>query len=145
MKALVTGAAGQLGLEISRCFARDAEVVALTRAELDVVDHAAVLAAIRSARPDVVVNCAAYNDVDGAETDPVTAMAVNGFAVRSLATAARETGDTGALRHRFRVRRTDGPAIRRVGRAGPTKRVRHLKARRGVVRGRCATALHSSG
>ena len=94
MKALVTGAAGQLGLEISRCFARDAEVVALTRAELDVVDHAAVLAAIRSARPDVVVNCAAYNDVDGAETDPVTAMAVNGFAVRSLATAARETGAT---------------------------------------------------
>ncbi len=94
MKALVTGAAGQLGLEISRCFGRDAEVVSLTRAELDIVDHAAVLAAIQGARPDVVVNCAAYNDVDGAETDPVTAMAVNGFAVRSLAIAARETGAT---------------------------------------------------
>ena len=92
MKVLVTGAAGQLGLEVSRVFAQRGEVVALPRARLDICDHEAVLQVMRETRPDVILNCAAYNDVDGAETDPVTAMQVNGFSVRSLATAARETG-----------------------------------------------------
>ena len=94
MTTLVTGASGQLGLEISRRFDRDGDVVAMTRAQLDITDHGAVLATVARARPDVIVNCAAYNDVDGAETDPVTAMTVNGLAVRSLAAAARETGAT---------------------------------------------------
>ena len=94
MTTLVTGASGQLGLEVSRRFGRDGDVVAMTRAQLDITDHGAVLAAVARARPDVIVNCAAYNDVDGAETNPVTAMTVNGLAVRSLAAAARETGAT---------------------------------------------------
>jgi dTDP-4-dehydrorhamnose reductase len=94
MTTLVTGASGQLGLEISRRFGRDGDVVAMTRAQLDITDHGAVLAAVARARPDVIVNCAAYNDVDGAEINPVTAMTVNGLAVRSLAAAARETGAT---------------------------------------------------
>jgi dTDP-4-dehydrorhamnose reductase len=94
MTTLVTGASGQLGLEISRRFDRDGDVVAMTRAQLDITDHGAVLAAVARARPDVIVNCAAYNDVDGAEINPVTAMTVNGLAVRSLAAAARETGAT---------------------------------------------------
>ena len=92
MKVLVTGAAGQLGLEISRVFAQDGEVVACSRARLDICDHAAVLQVTSETRPDVILNCAAYNDVDGAETDPVAAMQVNAFGVRSLAAAARETG-----------------------------------------------------
>ena len=90
--ALVTGASGQLGLGISRLFAQRGRVVALSRAQLDITDHEAVLFAAREAQPTVILNCAAYNDVDGAETDPVTAMQVNGFGVRSLAAAARETG-----------------------------------------------------
>ena len=92
MKALVTGAAGQLGLELTRVFGQDGEVVALPRARLDICDHEAVLHVTRETRPDVILNCAAYNDVDGAETDPGAAMQVNGFGVRSLAAAARETG-----------------------------------------------------
>ena len=92
MKALVTGAAGQLGLELTRVFGQDGEVVALPRARLDICDHEAVLHVTRETRPDVILNCAAYNDVDGAETDPVAAMQVNGFGVRSLAAAAREVG-----------------------------------------------------
>ena len=66
MKALVTGAAGQLGLEISRVFAQDGEVVAFPRARLDICDHEAVRQVTRETRPDVILNCAAYNDVDGA-------------------------------------------------------------------------------
>ena len=92
MKTLVTGAAGQLGLESSRLFAQGGEVVALPRARLDIGDHEAVLQIVRETRPDVILNCAAYNDVDGAESDPVAAMQVNAFGVRSLAAAARETG-----------------------------------------------------
>ena len=92
MKALVTGAAGQLGRAISRVFGRDGEVMALTRAQLDICDHDAVLRVARETRPDVILNCAAYNDVDGAETDPVAAMQANGFALRSLAAAARASG-----------------------------------------------------
>ena len=47
---------------------------------------------MRRERPDVVVNCAADNDVDGAETEPLRALAVNAFAVRALARAADECG-----------------------------------------------------
>ena len=94
MKVLVTGAAGQLGGAIVREFARGHEVVALTRQQLDLTDHAAVLAIVSDVRPSVMVNCAAYNDVDGAEADAVIALNVNAFGVQSLARAAQEGGAT---------------------------------------------------
>ena len=50
--------------------------------------------AVADARPDVIVNCAAYNNVDGAEDRPPDAFAVNAFAVRSLARAAEDAGAT---------------------------------------------------
>ena len=90
MRTLVTGAAGQLGLGVSRVFQKEGEVVALPHTQLDICDHEAVLEAAREVRPDTIVNCAAYNDVDGAESDPFSAMQVNGIGVRSLAAAARE-------------------------------------------------------
>jgi dTDP-4-dehydrorhamnose reductase len=92
-RVLVTGASGQLGAVMVRAFA-DSEVIAHTRASLDVTDADAVRRAVAAAAPQVIVNCAAYNDVDGAEESPVTALAVNAFAVRSLARAAAETGAT---------------------------------------------------
>jgi len=54
------------------------EVVALARADLDIVDADAVRAAVDAARPDAIVNCAAWTDVDGAEADEAAATAVNG-------------------------------------------------------------------
>jgi len=88
VKVLVTGAGGQLGRTVAPVFASEHEVAALTRGDLDLTDAAAVRATVDGLRPGVIVNCAAYNAVDGAEDDPVTALAVNAFGVRSLARAA---------------------------------------------------------
>jgi dTDP-4-dehydrorhamnose reductase len=90
---LVTGASGQLGSEIVRAFG-DRIVAAHTHASLDITDAGAVRQAVAAARPDLIVNCAAYNDVDGAESEPVTALRTNAFAVRALARAAAGAGAT---------------------------------------------------
>jgi dTDP-4-dehydrorhamnose reductase len=87
--ALVFGAAGQLGaVMVDRLAADGYEVVAMTRREVDVTDHDAVGAAVAGRRPSLVVNCTAFNDVDGAESQPAVALDVNAFAVRSMARAA---------------------------------------------------------
>ena len=83
----MTGAAGMLGRDVVRA-ATEHEVVALTRADLDVTDRPAVDRAIAEARPDVVINCAAFTDVDGAESDEDAATLVNGEAAGYLAAAA---------------------------------------------------------
>jgi dTDP-4-dehydrorhamnose reductase len=87
-RVLVTGAAGRLAGAVSRAFARSAEVAALARDRLDITDDRAVREALAAHRPDVIVNCAADNDVDGAEAQPGRALDVNAFAVRGLARAA---------------------------------------------------------
>ena len=92
MKVLVTGARGLLGAAITREFAQGHEVLALDRGALDVTDGGAVERVVSCARPDLLVNCAAYNDVDGAEDAPDTALAVNAFAVLSLARTATRSG-----------------------------------------------------
>lgn len=88
---LVTGAAGQLGSAIVRVFA-DRAVIAHTRATLDITDPEAVRRVVGEAMPAVVINCVAFNDVDGAEDRPLEAFAVNAMAVRSLARAAEDSG-----------------------------------------------------
>lgn len=93
VRVLVTGAAGQLGSVIVRTFA-DQDVQALTRADLDITDPVAVHRFVGDARPAVIINCVAFNDVDGAEDAPLEALAVNAFAVRSLARAAEDCGAT---------------------------------------------------
>ena len=88
MRVLVTGAGGQLGRTLAAAFGRNCDVVPLTRADLDLADDAMVRERVRDVSPDVILNCAAYNAVDGAEDDPLTALAVNACGVRSLARAA---------------------------------------------------------
>lgn len=89
MKALVTGAGGQLGRALA---ARLPSAAALGRRELDVADAAAVMAAVRSVRPEVIFNAAAYNGVDAAESDPAAALGVNAAGALHLARAAAEVG-----------------------------------------------------
>ncbi|HVH55262.1 MAG TPA: dTDP-4-dehydrorhamnose reductase [Vicinamibacterales bacterium] len=92
MRVVVTGARGLLGGAITREFVTCHEVSALDRSSLDVTDGNAVASVIDRERPDVVINCAAYNDVDGAEDDPVLALRTNAFAVLALARVAIATG-----------------------------------------------------
>lgn len=82
-----------LGLDVSRA-AEDAghEAVSLTRAQLDVTDRGALTEAIGQARPDAVINCAAWTNVDGAESDPERATAVNGAGAGHVAAAAAQAG-----------------------------------------------------
>jgi dTDP-4-dehydrorhamnose reductase len=89
MRLLVTGAAGMLGHDLTAAAARAGHAVTpLSRRELDVRDAAAVRAAVAAARPDAVVNCAAWTDVDGAEGAEEAATAVNGAAAGHVAAAA---------------------------------------------------------
>lgn len=92
MRVLVTGAGGQLGGTIVRRLGRAHEVIALTRAGLDITRHDDVQRTVHASRPEAIVNCAAYNAVDAAEDEAIAALACNALAVRSLARAAIESG-----------------------------------------------------
>ncbi|MGE0462815.1 MAG: dTDP-4-dehydrorhamnose reductase [Vicinamibacterales bacterium] len=91
---IVTGAEGQMGRAIVERFAAGAVVHALGRQDLDITDAAAVADAVARHRPDVVVNCAAFTDVDGAEDRQAEALAVNGVAPGILARAAEAASAT---------------------------------------------------
>lgn len=93
MKILVTGAAGMLGLDVLRAGERAGyELVGLTRAELDITDSDAVQAAFAGVRPDAALNCAAWTDVDGAESHREQAHAVNADGAGNLGLAAAAAG-----------------------------------------------------
>jgi dTDP-4-dehydrorhamnose reductase len=93
MRTLITGAAGMLGVDVARAAAQAGdEVLALSPGELDITDAAAVAARIEAERPELVVNCAAWTDVDGAEAREAEALAVNGAGAGQLAAAAARAG-----------------------------------------------------
>ena len=93
MRIAVVGARGQLGAAVVHEFhASGHEVLAFTRADVDITSDREVAAAMDRARPGAIVNCAAYNQVDAAEDHPVDALNVNAFAVRALAAAAERAG-----------------------------------------------------
>jgi dTDP-4-dehydrorhamnose reductase len=93
-RAVVTGAAGQLGQAIVEAFRHELDVVALTHADLDVTNDDAVETRLREIRPALIINCASDNDVDAAEEHPVRALEVNAFAVRTLVRMADDIGAT---------------------------------------------------
>ncbi|HWE08083.1 MAG TPA: dTDP-4-dehydrorhamnose reductase [Solirubrobacteraceae bacterium] len=93
MRILITGAAGMLGNDVTRMAdTAGHEPIALARSALDITDPAAVVAAVRSAAPDAVVNCAAWTDVDGAEEAFEDALAINGAGAGHVAAAAAAAG-----------------------------------------------------
>lgn len=94
MKVLVVGAAGQLGQAMVMRLALDHDVIAFTRADVDLTNHAATMAAAQQVCPQAIINCASYNDVDGCEDNHGLAFAVNAFVPATLARAAEAAGAT---------------------------------------------------
>jgi dTDP-4-dehydrorhamnose reductase len=94
MRIAVVGARGQLGAAVVHECQPGHEVIALTRADLDVTDDRAVAEVIGRVRPDAIVNCAADNRVDAVEDHPLDALNANAFAVRALAREATRLGAT---------------------------------------------------
>ncbi len=93
MRLLVTGGAGMLGQAVASVATRlGHDVIALSRADLDVTDADHVRRVVATAQPRAVVNCAAWTDVDGAETAEAAATAVNAQGAENVARAAAETG-----------------------------------------------------
>jgi dTDP-4-dehydrorhamnose reductase len=92
VRIAVVGARGQLGGAVVHECSRADEVIPLGRAELDVTDDDAVVRTLERVRPDAILNCAAYTDVDGAEDRPIDALNGNAFAVRAIARAADRLG-----------------------------------------------------
>ncbi|NJP39862.1 dTDP-4-dehydrorhamnose reductase [Oscillospiraceae bacterium HV4-5-C5C] len=105
MNILITGSRGQLGTEIQKQLRlgyselgelpaafRKGEVTAIDLPELDITDLAAVNTYIKQLQPDVVINCAAFTNVDGCETQPDAAYAANAVGPRNLALACDRVG-----------------------------------------------------
>jgi dTDP-4-dehydrorhamnose reductase len=90
VRIAVLGAAGQLGRDLGTKL--PGEVVALTRADIDLTRPDVIPTAVAALRADVLVNCAAYNFVDRAEAEPDAAFAVNAWGVRALARACAAAG-----------------------------------------------------
>jgi dTDP-4-dehydrorhamnose reductase len=90
-KVVVFGCRGQLGIELTAVFTeRGYQVTGFDRSQVDIGDSAQVEQAFAREDPSIVINAAAYNQVDIAEKEPVPAMIANGLAVRNLAMSCRQ-------------------------------------------------------
>jgi dTDP-4-dehydrorhamnose reductase len=89
---LLFGADGQVGWELQRAFAPFGEVLPLTQADVDLTDVDVLRAAVREAKPSVILNAAAYTAVDKAESEPEVARVVNATAPAIMAEEAKVLG-----------------------------------------------------
>ena len=93
MRILITGSDGQLGTSLQPALAGH-ELFLTGKTNADITNRDAVAAAIESARPDLVIHCAAYTDVDGSARDPELAYRVNALGTQNVALACRAFGAT---------------------------------------------------
>jgi dTDP-4-dehydrorhamnose reductase len=91
-RLLVTGRTGQIGWELQGALAPLGTVIALDRSAMDVASPDSIRRAIRDAKPEIIVNAAAYTHVDKAESEPDLAMKVNGVAPGIMAEEAKRLG-----------------------------------------------------
>ena len=91
MKTIITGAEGQLGWELQRTAPEGWQIIALSRAELDITDSAAVASVFERYRPDLVINTAAYTAVDKAEKEKDKAHRVNVDGAAHIARSAEKS------------------------------------------------------
>lgn len=91
MLIFITGAGGQLGLALPGVLAGH-ELVTATRQELDVADREAVFTAVATAKPNLLIHCAAYTNVDGCAQEPALAYRVNGLGTQNVALACQKFG-----------------------------------------------------
>ncbi len=89
MKILLTGKNGQVGFELQRSLAPLGELIALDRSQSNLEDLTGLQKTLEAHRPDIIVNAAAYTNVNKAESDEATAHNVNALAVQALADYAR--------------------------------------------------------
>jgi dTDP-4-dehydrorhamnose reductase len=90
MLVLVTGIGGQLGFDVVKeLTVKGHEAVGVDRTELDITDELAVTAYIQNLKPEAIIHCAAYTNVDAAETDQEGAYKVNALGTKYLAEAAK--------------------------------------------------------
>jgi dTDP-4-dehydrorhamnose reductase len=87
MRILLTGALGQLGVAVQSVLSEH-DVMPLTKEKFDITDFAQAQAVVQELRPDCILNAAAYNNVDGAETNVRLAYAINALGPRNLAVIA---------------------------------------------------------
>lgn len=91
MRILITGGRGQLGTALQRALVEH-ELVVMGKEALDITEREAVLAAVAEARPEALIHCAAYTDVDGCARDPERAYRVNGLGTQNVALACQQFG-----------------------------------------------------
>jgi len=90
MKILITGSNGMLGHDLQEVLKDNHELILTTSKTLDITDKKEVMDVICAEKPDIVINSAAYTDVDGCEENQDLAYSVNGEGVRNLALACKE-------------------------------------------------------
>ena len=92
MKILITGSNGMLGFDLKEVLSDKHELILTTSKTLDITDKNHTLEFILSQKPDIVINSAAYTDVDGCEENKQHAYDVNAEGVRNLALACKQSG-----------------------------------------------------